>query len=74
MQDETLKIEHFCDEETLLDLLKMKRATLSRLRTEKQFPFIAVTPQLRLYYLPEVAKWLLTRNRILNRAMQPKGD
>jgi hypothetical protein len=61
-------MQDFCDEETLLDILRMKRATMYRLRTEKQFPYIAVTPQVRLYYLPNVAKWLLDHERVLNRA------
>ena len=74
MQDEILKIQDFCDEETLLDLLKMKRATLYRLRTEKHLPYIAVTQQLRLYYLPRVARWLLDHERVLNRAAQPSGE
>jgi hypothetical protein len=68
---ESLKMENFSTEETLLDLLGLKKATLNRLRHEKGFPFIGVTPQVRLYYLPDVARWLLENKRVLNRGMTP---
>ncbi len=66
---ESLKMENFSTEETLLDLLGLKKATLSRLRHEKRLPFIGVTPQVRLYYLPEVARWLLENQRVLSKGM-----
>ena len=63
-----LKIEDFCTEEVLLKSLSIEKKTLDVLRSKRKFPFINVNKTKRLYYLPDVCKWLLTNRRVLNLA------
>jgi hypothetical protein len=69
MRDYNLKAEDFITEDSLLDWLKLKKATLSGLRSRRQFPFVRLTNEVRLYYLPDVLKWLLNNRSALNKAM-----
>ncbi len=70
--DSKVSLQDFISEEKLLQVFGMKKATLTRLRQEKQLPFIPLGLSLRVYSIPSLAKWLLGNEKILNRAALPQ--
>jgi hypothetical protein len=57
-------------ERKLLQVFGLKKATLTRLRLEKGLPFISLGLS-RVYSIPDLSKWLLENQRVLNRGMAP---
>jgi hypothetical protein len=57
----------FCQEQDLLENFGIKKSTLSTLRQTKGFPYIKITKNERMYYLPDVREWLLTQRWNLKR-------
>jgi len=63
-----LKTENFLTEDELLNWLQIRKVTLNGLRTRRQFPFVKVSQDCRVYYLPDVFEWFLANRMVLNRA------
>jgi hypothetical protein len=68
--DSKLSLQDFISEEKLLQVFGLKKATLTRLRLEKGLPFISLGLS-RVYSIPDLSKWLLENQRVLNRGMAP---
>jgi hypothetical protein len=64
--------EDFITEDSLLDWLKVKKATLTGLRLNRRFPFIRVTNEVRLYHVPDVLNWLLENRKVSNQGEPPR--
>jgi hypothetical protein len=73
MNEQRVTLADFIAEEKLLQVFGMKKATLTRLRQEKQLPFIPLGLSLRVYSIPSLATWLLENERVLNRAGTPRS-
>lgn len=56
-------LEGFLPETHLLEALGIKKTTLDYLRHNRGFPFMALTKTERLYFLPDIREWLLTRQQ-----------
>jgi hypothetical protein len=72
MSEESQNVENLISEDALLEWLGINKATLNGLRSRRQFPFVRLTQQCRLYYLPDVINWLLENRAVLNRAAAAK--
>jgi hypothetical protein len=66
------RAEDFITEDSLLDWLKIKKATLTDLRLNGGFPFIKLARDIRLYYLPDVLEWLLENRRAFGGGLNSK--
>ncbi len=53
------KLENFIAEETLCNLLGVKKAHLAALRTSKNLPFIRIGRTKRLYREQSIVQWLI---------------
>lgn len=64
-----MDIEEFCTEKTLTEILEIKKEDLEKLRKEENFPYIKLTEDKRIYFLPHVVEWLLSQEKNLNSAI-----
>jgi hypothetical protein len=60
-EPESEALSGFCLEEDLLESLGIKKSALGDLRQHKDFPFVKIQKNVRIYYLPDVREWLLTK-------------
>jgi len=56
-------LDDFLLEEQVIGFLGVSKGTLDRLRTQKGFPFVSVTGVARLYFIPDIVTWLLSKRR-----------
>ena len=62
-EHDVTEMKNYMNEETTLEVLGVTKNQLRSLRDEKELPYIQVAKGARLYYIPDVHKWLQIRAR-----------
>jgi 8-oxo-dGTP pyrophosphatase MutT (NUDIX family) len=60
-------LDGFVTERELIEEFGIQKGPLDNLRRRSQFPYVAVSQRVRLYYKPDVRDWLLRRRQNLPR-------
>jgi len=67
MSNESPTLENIITEETMLELLGLKKEALGVLRRDKGLPFLKISTRSRVYLESDVVSWLTSRRVVLNR-------
>ena len=58
-----LNFNDFLTEEEIIKIMEIKKEQLKKLRYNQEMPYIRVTKNLRMYYVPDVLNWLNNMRR-----------